>query len=199
MKKHKITLADIGIVVGILLVVASVAILIFSSVGRQTAAQDAKKIVTELRTLMPEVHTAVSDDRINMTMPAMEIDSESFCGILEVPKYSTELPVHETWQKSRVGNYPCKYTGSLYDGSLIIGGIDYDGQLDFAKKIQNDDTVFFTDMVGGRYAYTVTDIRRSKDVSTEYLTSIDADLVLFIKNSLSLDYTVIRCNFDTTN
>ncbi len=199
MTKRKFTLSDVIIGAGILLVIASLAILIFSFANRQAAAQDAQQIVSELRTLMPETHDIVPDDRVNMTMPAMEVDGESFCGIIEIPQYSTELPVCERWKKNRVDSYPCKYTGDLYDGSLIIGAGDNTELFSFAKKIQNDDVVFITDMTGGRYAYKVSDIRRSKDVSTEYLTSIETDLVLFVKNGLSLDYTVIRCVFDNSN
>ncbi len=196
MRKIKLKLSDIGIIIGILLVVASVAILIFSEINQKNAAQNAKETVLVLRDLMPDVDDAVPDDRANVIMSAMEIKNESFVGIIEVPKFDCSLPIRETWKKSKADNYPCKYLGSIYDGSLIIGGSDNDGQLDFARLIENYDNVFITDMTGSRYKYTVSDIRRTKDVSTEYLTSVDADLVIFAKNSFSFDYTVIRCEFD---
>ncbi len=196
MGKIKLKLPDIGIIIGILLVAAACAVLILSRINQKNAAQNAEETVLLLRDLMPDTINCVPDDRGNIIMPAMEINSDSFVGIIEVPKYNCSLPIRETWAKNKTDNSPCKYFGSIYDGSLIIGGSDNGGQLDFARIIENYDNVFITDMTGSRYKYTVSDIRRTKDVSAEYLTSADADLVIFAKNSFSFDYTVIRCEFD---
>ncbi len=199
MKKHKLTLADMGIAIGVLLVLASVALLGFSKIHIKNAVNNANEINKVLYSLMPKVENTVPDDRSNIMMPAVEVRSESFCGILEVPKYSSKLPICEAWKKNQTVNYPCRYTGTLYDGSLIIGGSDNEGQLDFVKQIENNDYVFITDMSGDRYGYTVTEIHRTKDVSTEKLISFDADIVLFAKNKFSFDYTVICCDFNYSN
>ncbi len=196
MRSIKLKLSDIGIIIGVLLVAASLVILIFSQIAQKTAFRNAKGTVSVLQDLMPDTRSAAPDDRANTIMPAVEVSNESFVGIIEIPKYNTELPIREIWNKNKVSKYPCRYLGSIYDGSLIIGGSDNEGQFDFIKLIGNDDAVIITDMTGGRYKYRVCDIRRTKDVSTEYLTSEDTDLVLFAKNSFSFDYTVIRCKLD---
>ena len=36
------------------------------------------------------------------------------------------------------------------------------------------------------------------DISTDYLTSRDADFVFFARNTYSLDYTVVRCDLSGT-
>ncbi len=195
MRNIKLKLSDVGIIIGVLLVAASFVILIFSQITQKTAIRNAKDTVLVLQDLMPDTHTAAPDDRANTIMPAVEVNNESLVGIMEIPKYNTELPIRETWDKNKVSKYPCRYLGSIYDGSLIIGGSDNKGQFDFVRLIENDDAVIITDMTGGQYEYKVCDIRRVKDVSTEYLISLDTDVVIFVKNSFSFDYTVVCCKF----
>ena len=86
-----------------------------------------------------------------------------------------------------------RFSGSMYSGSLIIGGSDNPGQLDFMKLITGGDTVYLTDMTGGRYSYTVTEILKTTDVSHDNLAAGDAALVLFVRNTYGFDYTVVRC------
>ncbi len=196
MKRPKFNLSTWGILLGALLIAASLIWLVTAELLQSSAVRDAQKAVAALRAAMPVPYDTVPDDRVEMTMPAMMVEGESFCGIIEVPAYSRELPIREVWDSGAVSVCPCRYMGSIYNGSLIIGGSDSQGQFDFIRKIGNGDKIFVTDMAGGRYTYAVTDIRRSDDVSTAYLTSIDFDLVLFAKNSFAFDYTVIRCKLD---
>ncbi len=193
MRKIKSRFSTITFLIGVLLLAASIALLLFSQMKQTEAARDTAKAVMQLCNLVPEVHDEIADDRVNMTMPAMEVEGISFCGIIEVPIYNTELPIRESWDKSSALSVPCKYLGSIYDGSLIIGGSDKKGQFDFMQQITNGDCVYITDMVGGKYSYMVSVVKKSSDVSTNYLTGIDADLVLFARNTYSMDYTVVGC------
>ena len=185
------------ICVGIALIMVAVGLVLFSHFGGKMAQTNAKEIVSKMYSLMPNVKNGAPDNRSNVTMPMLEIDGEDFVGIIEVPNFSKTLPIYSKWNASKVTKYPCRYMGSMYDGSLIIGGCDNDGQFDFVKEISNGDTVLVTDTTGLRFKYTVTDINRTKDVSTENLTSQEADLILFARNTYSLDYTVIYCSLVT--
>ncbi len=193
MKKTKIKASTITLLLGVLLLTAAIGLLIVTQMRQKQAAYDSKELVTQLRTMMPEVHDEVPDDRVNTLMPAMAVDGISFCGIIELPIYNTELPIRESWDKTAALYVPCKYLGSLYDGSLIIGGSEKHGQFDFMQQITKGDCVYITDMVGGKYSYSVSVVKKSSNVSTDYLKSIDADLVLFARNTYSLDYTVVGC------
>ncbi len=180
-------------VTGVVLVVLSVVLFAVSEISKGKMRDYAKSTVLQLYSLMPEVRNSVPDDRNDMTMASFEIDGNDFVAVIEVPLYGAELPVYGAWETKKVSSFPCRYTGSMYDGSLIIGGSDNEGQFDFMKIISNGDTVLLTDMTGMRFSYAVTDIRRTKDVSTENLSDTDSDLVLFARNTYSLDYTVVRC------
>ncbi len=191
MKKDRLT--GILLILGIALVVVSLAVLLISFVSQNLSAGNARNLVVQLRQLMPNIQNATPDDRINVMMPSMEIQGDNFCGILEIPAYNADLPVRSAWDSRRLSDYPCRFTGSIYDGSLIIGGTDNSGQFDFMKNITGGDLVYVMDMTGGRYRCIVTDVYRTKDVSSNHLMSLDADLVLFAKNSFSFDYTLVLC------
>ncbi len=195
-KKTNKKLTSVLMAIGATLIVLSVALYAFSQLSLKKSKENALKITEELLALMPEVWDSVPEERQNTAMASLEISKESFIGIIEAPAYGTALPVCAEWDSSQVSKYPCRYTGSIYSDMLIIGGSDNEGQLDFIDEISNYDEVTFTDVSGMRYTYTVTDIRKTKDVTTENLTSKDADLVLFARNTYSLDYTVIRCKLD---
>lgn len=177
---------------GVGLISISVLLVVIVQIMDGVWSKNAKKILEEMYMVMPEVKSGAYDDRINLTMASVEIDGESFCGILDVPAYQCALPVGSAWEKSKnSAKYPCRYTGSIYNGSMIIGGGDK--RLDFMKLIGIHDYVYFIDTTGARYTYVVTDVESTKDVSTENLTSKESDLVIFSGNTYSMDYTVVRC------
>ena len=179
---------------GVMLIISSVSLMLYQSVGQKMTVQSNAEIVDTLFTLMPSVHSGEKDDRVDMNMPMLEIDGENFIGIIEIPLFDRKLPVCGSWNSHKVSEFPCRYSGSLYDGSLIIGGSDAAGQFDFTKNISIGDSVFLTDMVGGQYFYRVEWIEITADVSTENLVSDKADMILFARNTYSLDYTVIQCS-----
>ncbi len=179
---------------GVTLIIGSVSLMLYQFFGQKMIVQSNVEIVDTLFTLMPTVRSGVQDDRVDMNMPMLEIDGENFVGIIEIPLFNRKLPVCGSWNKHKVSEFPCRYSGSLYDGNLIIGGSDAAGQFDFAENISIGDSVFLTDMVGGQYFYRVEWIETTSDVSTENLVSDTADMILFARNTYSLDYTVIQCS-----
>ena len=179
---------------GILLVALSVVIAVVAAVNQKTAIANNARILARMETLLPEVRSGVYDDRVDMNMPILEIDGVDFCAIIEVPARGVKLPVCADNNGGWLSRFPCKSSGSIYDGTLVISGSDRDGQFDFSKTISIGDSVFVTDMTGARYAYTVTWAEFIKDISGEYLTSLEADLILVVRNTYSLDYTVVKCS-----
>ena len=184
---------QIPLILGILLILLAVLAVFGTQVFQKQAAEKADVLYTQLLALMPEVQDTAPDGRTDPAMPLLEVEGTDFAGVMELPAYGTTLPLCAHWNPAAVARYPCRYTGSLYDNSLIIGGSDAPGQLDFTKTVTNGDTVYVTDTTGGRYRFTVTAIEKTKDVSAENL-SRDADLTLFARNTYNLDYTVIRCS-----
>lgn len=180
-------------VVGVILVATAVVMTVVPHVMQKKSAEAAASTVSHLRELMPEPADAVPDDRVNTDMSVLELDGTDYIGIIEIPMYGCTLPVCGMWDGNGVTKYPCRFTGSVYDGTLVVGGSDNTGQFDFMKLITGGDVVYITDVTGGRYKFEVTDIGITDDASEDNLCSDEADLTLFARNTYGFDYTVVRC------
>jgi len=187
------TLTRVFTISGFFLVVVSVLLFAVFAITQKHFAEEAKRIADQLTAAMPPVQNGFPEERTNKAMPMYIIEDESFIGILEIPAYNKSLPVAGAWDANKVFRYPCQYTGTVYEDTLVLGGSDNEGQFDFMKIITGGDCVQFTDMTGTRYTYVADRIDHTRDVSTENLLTGDFDLVLFARNTYAFDYTVVRC------
>ncbi len=183
------------LIAGILLLSLALLLLLLEVTAQKKAPTARAQVLSILYRSMPTPHDAAPDDRIDMTMPAIKVQKDSYCGILQIPRYEVELPLLETWDPGKQALAPGRFTGSLYDGTLVIGASDQAGQMQCADRIEHGELLLITDMTGGRYSYTVKQILIKRHLPAQTLVTRDADLVLFVKNSFSLDYTVILCDF----
>ena len=189
--RRKIT--AILLILGILLILASALWVIGSVISQSRAEENREAILTQLRSLMPEPRRGAPDGRSEPSLPRLSVEGTDFVGILEVTRFDTDLPVGASWDVDAAEKYPCCYWGNPYEGSLMIGGSDGDGQFDFMNQITEGDSVFFTDVTGLRFFYQVSEIHVSDGVSFDVLSALDADLIFFARNTYSLDYTVVCC------
>lgn len=189
MKKSPVATALI--VIGALLLLAAAGLLAFSLIERGQAANEAGQIVSQLRTLLPEPQITVMEDGRDPGMATLQISGTNFIGLVEIPAYRAELPAAAAWNEGRLNTYFCRYAGSLYNGSLILGASDSAGLFDFVSKITVDDAVYFTDAEGLCYVYHVKSVKHVKNVDSDTL-AFDG-LTLFIKSTASFEYVVVYC------
>ena len=182
----------ICMLIGACLLVAAVLLPIAWQWGMHASAQKMASYVQTIRMQIPEPQSAAAEVRGDNTMAVLSIEGTDFTGILEMPRYGSTLPVCADW--GAVTQYPCCLSGSIYDGTLQIGGTSQKGQYDFYREISVGDAVYFTDMEGNRYTYAVTDIHYAKHADQAALQRKDAALTLFIKNMYAFEYIVISCN-----
>jgi sortase A len=182
----------ICILAGVCLLVVAIGVLIFWQWSIHTSARKAEYYVNTLHSLMPEPRGAVPEERRDNTMSTLSMDGIDFVGLLEIPRYGSALPVCADW--GTPAKYPCQFYGSIYDRTMQIGGTSQKGQYDFYREISVGDAIYFTDMEGNRYAYSVTDVRYEKSADQAALQRKDASLTLFIKNIYALDYIIIFCD-----
>ena len=103
------------------------------------------------------------------------------------------LPVAGSWDAGKVNSYPCRFWGTVYDGSLIVGGADQPGQFAGFDRIFDGSAVTVTDMTGAEFSYVVDRVERSKSAQAEVLMAGEADLTLFARDAYSLEYVILRC------
>lgn len=181
------------IILGAALVLGAGAMLIMTKVTQSSARKDAALILEKVQSVMPQPVQRVPEERGNNAMASMQVDGVNIVGVLELPQYGRTLPVSSGWDTGLVSSMPCRFTGSIYDRSLIIGAADGEGQLSFASQLEVGTQIHLTDMEGGRYTYQVAAIHHAKHATLEKLQSGDYALTIFVKNSKTGDYLLIRC------
>lgn len=192
MKIRKLRLRSICLCVGVVLVLLSMMVLIFWQCEIKRKAESITEYVRILEKLIPEVQSATIEPRVNNVMPSFNVCENDFIAILELPTNDASFPVGASWDD--MDDYPCLYSGSVYDGSLIIGTSNQRGQFEFVKEISVGNAVYITDMTGNRFSYEVTDIQYSDHADRQTLNSETDDLIIFIKNIYAFEYIIIRCS-----
>ena len=192
MSRKNDVVRKVFIIIGVCLLVTAIVLLFVWQWNIHTSEQKAKEYVSVIRELIPEPQGAVLEERRDNTMSTLSIDGTDFVGILELPRFESDIPVCADWGK--LSKYPCRFSGSVYDRTMQIGGTSQKGQYDFYRDISVGDGVFFTDMEGNRFSYSVTNIRYEKNADQSTLLREDASLTLFIKNVYAFEYIIIYCD-----
>ena len=193
MKKiNKPVISKICVLLGAALLFVGILVLVCWQWNINSSIQKSKTYVEALNNLIPEPQGAIPEERRDNSMPVISIDGADFIGIIEIPKYKSELPVGANW--GHITNYPCKFSGSVYDGTIQIGATSQKGQYDFYREISVADTVIFTDVEGNRYTYEITNLRYEKHAEQTVLNQEEAALTLFIKNVYDIEYLIVSCN-----
>lgn len=190
-KKHFFSL--ILIIVGAFAVLFAAGALIYAELSQSNMREDAIVAVEKIKASIPEIVERVPEERGNNMMPSLEVDGNNYVALLEVPQHKFELPVVSSWKLGDVEAAPCRYTGSIYDKTLIIGSSDEEGQMSFVEDMEIDDVIYLTDMSGGKYEYKVTAIQHSDKATDEKLKNGEFDLTIFVRSSGESKYLLVRC------
>lgn len=178
--------------IGICLLAVGILVLVFWQWNIDVSVRKSESYVHTLGELIPHPQSAVLEQRKDNTMPTLAVDGTDFVGIVEMPGYGSALPVGAGW--GRITRYPCRFGGSVYDGTMQIGTTTQKGQYDFYREISVGDTVLFTDVEGNRYTYVITGLRYVQHADQTALNSKESALTLFVKNVYDFEYLIISCD-----
>ena len=178
---------------GLLLVAGSLVLLVVTRNHVGSAQAEAVRLAAQLEQVMPGRMAGFMEEYTVMDMPVYQLGGKEFSGVLDVPAFGARLPIGNEWDKELVTSYPCRFSGTVYDGTLVIGGSDQEGQLSFLERIDLGDIVAVTDMTGMAFTSVVEKVERSKTAQANVLMDEDAALTLFARDSYALDYVIVRC------
>lgn len=186
-------IGKICLIAGCLLIAGSLALFLSVRIGTAQAQKQNTQMVQTIHGMLPPMQPGITDQFTNMSMPTLEIDGEDYTGLIEIPALGVTLPLADKWDKRTAMKHPCRFAGTVYDSTLIVGGADRPGQFAGFDMIQPGSTVTVTDMTGWTFDYVIHRIDRSSAVSEEVLKAGNADLTLFVRNAYGLDYILLRC------
>lgn len=181
------------LLLGVLLMICSLGVFFLLQYRTTQAESINAEIVQIMDTILIDRREGEIDLEREPEMPVLEIKDEDFIALLEIPSHGLRLPICNIWDKEKVITYPCRFYGSAYDGTLIVGGYDQTGQFDFFDRIQDGAGVMVTDMTGSTFSYTVSRVERSDSADAQVLLNEDTDLTLFVRDAQSLEYIIVRC------
>lgn len=181
-------------VLGILLIVCSLGVLLFTQLHSQYTKKKAAEITCKIEAALPETTPGFPGDYSDPVMPVLQVEGKDYVGLLNIPAYGLSVPIVNEWSSFHVFSCPARFYGSVYDNTMIIGGNDQTGQFDFFDRMNPGDHIKITDMLGTEFAYAIDRIDRAKSADYEHLASGGYPLTLFVRSAYSAEYILVRCS-----
>lgn len=155
----------------------------------------------ELRWSAPQLSVTVPEPE-----PAVPVESEpsapagetvmlgeySLLGVLRIPSLGLALPVMSDWSYPLLTAAPCRYSGSLAEGDLVILGHSYRSHFRCLWTIEPGTAVELTDAAGVTRSFTVAAVETVPGTNAAALPS-DYPLTLFTCTADSAHRVLVRC------
>lgn len=180
---------------GVLLVAVSCLLAMGTELLAEWNSRTTENLTQQILASLPEIVEGNPENYTDMDMPVLQLKREDFCGLLQVPAFGISLPIGSSWRSNAVSQYPCRFWGSTYDNSLIIGGSAGEEQFAFCTRLDLGDEIRITDMTGAQFSYEVCAIDRSSHADMEIFQKKQSHLILFVRDDVTLDYIIVRCLF----
>ena len=180
------------IVLGVLLLLTSLLLFLWNMYEAKQAGNAAQEALEKMKTQ----DEAISEDPdiYGDEMTVAMIDGYEYIGYLSIPSAGLELPVMAEWDYKKLKLAPCRYSGSVDTGDLVIAAHNYSTHFRSLWHIPIGEVVYFTDMEGIRSAYVVEDVETLAPTSIEAMTNGGYALTLFTCNYGGSARVTVRCS-----
>lgn len=168
-------------------------------------AWDEKRASSSVADILPQVEQVIEKNSGKQVgrpntgdeMATVVIDGNEYIGILEIPSIGTNLPVLSSWSYPLLKISPCRYSGSVGGGALVIAAHNYAGHFAKLVDMEEDDHVYFTDVNGIVYKYAVAEVTTLQKTQIEEMKSSEWDLTLFTCDYRGRLRIAVRCKMMT--
>lgn len=182
--------ARIPVGIGALLLLFAIALIVRTFIGNQSSITNVTEVTEKIEEMIPPRTPGIIEQRYNAEMPMMNVYGNDYIGIVELPDRKIKLPVYSLWSENIVKTVPCRYSGSVYNGTLVIGGENTNGNFEFLTEIDSGDLITFTDMTGQEFSYEVSSITHS---SKPDFTLNESSFILFSYIDNISKYILVSC------
>ena len=117
------------------------------------------------------------------------IDGDAYLGTISIPALGLELPVLSGWNYPDLQVAPCRYTGTVEEGNLVIAAHNYSCHFGRISELNSGDEILFTDGNGAVHTYQV--------VFSELINGWNAPA--WVEGDEDWDITLFTCNLSGTN
>jgi sortase A len=194
------------VVIGSLVIMASAALWLRNYFEENSAAEFSERVTTEF---ISWVYTPVENsdsgfdsildiefDFPDDTQPVerfIEIDEVMYIGVLSIPTLNLNLPINSTWSNAALKNTPCRYSGNIYDNTLVIGAHNYAAHFRNISNLLIGDQVIFLCAEGIEHLFEIVSLETVRPSSRDSVVYSDYDLTMFTCTFDGQERTVVRC------
>lgn len=180
---------------GLVCILASLTLAGYNWNESNAAGAESAHALDVMTTQLPgtEKEGVISADTLNTEMPTVQIDGRSYIGRVDVPRIGVSLPVLAQWSEEGANIAPCRYKGSVYDGTLIIAAHNFATHFGNLGQLADGDTVTFVDATGVAYHYIVLTAETIDGYDLRGMEEGEWDLTLFTCNFSGVERTTVRC------
>lgn len=125
--------------------------------------------------------------------PYFVIDGNSYIGVIEIPALNIRLPVLSDWDAGKMKLSPCRYSGSIKGGNLVILAHNYSRFFGRLKTLTTGETVRFTDARGVVSTYAVAELLTLSPTSINEMKHSGYPLSLFTCTYGGQFRVTVRC------
>ncbi len=185
------------VVMGLMLTFGGAALYTHYESQANLAGQNAQVLLQELsldmqqRQLMGITVEAPENQMLQVT-----IEGQAVIGILRAEEAAIELPVLQSWDYEKLMIAPCRYSGSIEEGNLILLGHNYKQHLEKLDQLEPGDAVEFVDVEGKSYSFVVAETVVLQPTQVEELTSTDHPLTIFTCTPNGRSRFVVYCDLE---
>lgn len=127
-------------------------------------------------------------------MTVADIDGYGYIGFITLPTLEMELPVMADWSEGQLKIAPCRYSGSVFTGDLVLMAHNYKKHFGPIRRLKTGAPVIFTDMDGNTYEYRVVVQEVLGPGAVEDMTAGEYDLTLFTCTYGGENRVTVRCD-----
>ena len=197
-KKKGFTPGKTMMLLGLLLLVAAAGLYGYNEWIDYRAGQQSDAAVS---TLVDEIQknevtiVEVEDNRSDEALiKVAELDGAYYMGVLSIPSMEKVLPIQSDWSEEKLKNTPCRYSGSIEEGELVIAGHNYKRHFTGLAKLAKGESIVFTDLEGNQIFYEVREVYTVAATDIEGMIHSGYDLSLFTCNYGGQARVTVRCD-----
>ena len=196
-EKKQRSFGKLLVTAGVLLLLGAAGLFGYNQWTEYQAGLQSEEAVTELVTEIQNRDVATverPDGASKEFMKVAELDGAYYIGVLTIPSLDRILPVQSDWSMPKLKRSPCRYSGTLTEGNLVIAGHNYRTHFTGLARLSLGDSIIFTDLDGVQTLFEVKEIYTIDPTNIDGMVHSDYPLTLFTCNYGGKARVTVRCD-----